>query len=100
MVARNGEDAIAQVKRNNLDLILMDIQMPKMNGLDAIRHIRADRTVTQIPIIALTAFAMPGDRDRCLQAGANEYLSKPVRLKTLVHTIKQLAKRNKSSNNV
>ncbi len=99
-VARNGEDAIAQVKENNLDLVLMDIQMPKMNGLDAIRHIRADQTVTQIPIIALTAFAMPGDRDRCLQAGANEYLSKPVRLKTLVHTIKKLAKHNQSSDNV
>lgn len=92
MIARNGEDAILQVKENNPDLILMDIQMPKMNGLDAIRQIRADQSLTQIPIIALTAFAMPGDRARCLQAGANEYLSKPVRLKTLVHAIEQLAK--------
>jgi CheY-like chemotaxis protein len=65
----------------------MDIQMPGMDGLEATKHIRADTTLSHIPIIALTALAMPGDRDRCLQAGANDYMSKPVSLRTLLHLI-------------
>jgi CheY-like chemotaxis protein len=67
----------------------MDIQMPGMDGLEAIRHIRAepDPRVAQVPIIALTAVAMSGDRQRCMEAGANEYLSKPVSLKELVEVI-------------
>jgi CheY-like chemotaxis protein len=69
---------------------LMDIQMPGLDGLEAIRHIRAepDPRVAQVPIIALTAIAMPGDRQRCMEAGANVYLSKPVSLKELVEVIK------------
>jgi CheY-like chemotaxis protein len=65
----------------------MDIQMPVMDGLEATRHIRADADLADIPIIALTALAMPGDRKRCLEAGADEYLSKPVSLKGLVETM-------------
>jgi CheY-like chemotaxis protein len=68
----------------------MDIQMPGMNGLDAIKQIRMDANLAQIPIIALTALAMPGDRDRCLEAGANEYVSKPVRLKQLTSLIQEM----------
>ena len=58
-----------------------------MDGLEAIRRIRADANLWTIPIIALTALAMPGDRERCLEAGANEYLSKPVSMKELVTAI-------------
>jgi len=74
----------------------MDIQMPGMDGLEAIRLIRSsmDSRITATPIIALTALAMPGDRERCLDMGANEYLSKPVRLQELIRVIK--AKTNAS----
>ncbi|OUC15839.1 MAG: hypothetical protein B0A82_04510, partial [Alkalinema sp. CACIAM 70d] len=67
-----------------------DIQMPGVDGLTAIRQLRADTTVANIPIIALTALAMQGDAERCLAAGANDYLSKPVRLKQLLQTIQRL----------
>ena len=61
--------------------------MPEMDGVEAIRRLRAIPRFATTPIIALTALAMPGDRERCLEAGANEYLSKPVSLKVLVKTI-------------
>jgi CheY-like chemotaxis protein len=87
IVAQDGENAIEQATLKQPDLILMDIQMPGMDGLEATRRLRADATLVAIPIIALTALAMPGDRERCLEAGANEYLSKPVSLKRLVSVI-------------
>ena len=83
ILAKNGVEAIAIAKEQPLDLILMDIQMPVMDGLEAIAQIRLDPSLIEIPIIALTALAMEGDRDRCLAAGANEYISKPIRLKQL-----------------
>ncbi|MEB3308720.1 MAG: PAS domain-containing protein [Snowella sp.] len=90
LFANNGREAIAVAQSQQPDIILMDIQMPEMDGLEAIKYIRQDPDLTQIPIIALTALAMDGDRDRCLAAGANEYLSKPVRLKQLDITIRRL----------
>jgi CheY-like chemotaxis protein len=63
-----------------------------MDGLEAIRHLRTDTRFASTPIIALTALAMPGDRERCLQAGANEYLSKPVSLKKLLEIIQSLTR--------
>jgi CheY-like chemotaxis protein len=68
----------------------MDIQMPGMNGLDAIARLRSKVEFVTIPIIALTALAMPGDRERCLLAGATEYMSKPVSLKSLKQMIETL----------
>ena len=93
-VARNGLEAIENVSCCTPDIVLMDIQMPKMDGLTAIRRIRQEIPQEQLPIIALTAFAMPGDRERCLSAGANEYLSKPVGLKSLVQRINTQIGRN------
>ncbi|MFN6483145.1 response regulator [Nostoc sp. DedQUE02] len=93
ILANNGQQAIDLVRDQRPDLIVMDIQMPGMDGLEAIRRIRSDRQFVHIPIIALTALAMPGDRETCLAAGANEYLTKPVKLKQLVTTIQQLLKR-------
>jgi CheY-like chemotaxis protein len=68
----------------------MDIQMPGMDGLQAMQQIRLDPSLVDVPIVALTALAMTGDRDRCLAAGANDYLTKPVKLKQLAATIQQL----------
>jgi signal transduction histidine kinase len=87
IAARDGVEAIEQTRAKHPDLLLMDIQMPVMNGLEAIQEIRADTDVAAIPIIALTALAMPGDKERCLEAGANKYLSRPVSMKKLVETI-------------
>ena len=86
-VARNGNEAIARATEELPDIILMDIQMPQMDGLQAIRHLRNSKQLATIPIIALTALAMPGDREQILAVGANDYLSKPVRLRTLLQTI-------------
>jgi CheY-like chemotaxis protein len=86
--AKNGEEAIAMAYAESPDLILMDIQMPEVDGLTAIRQLRHDPNFGNIPIIALTALAMASDRERCLEAGANDYLSKPVRLKELTELIK------------
>jgi CheY-like chemotaxis protein len=68
----------------------MDIQMPVMDGLAAIREIRTDAALKDIPIVALTALVMPGDRERCLAAGATDYRSKPVSLKALAARVKRL----------
>lgn len=87
ILAKNGEEAIALAKTHQPDLILMDIQMPIMDGLEATRQIRLDPELINIPIIALTALAMIGDQEKCLEAGANAYLSKPVKLKELTATI-------------
>jgi signal transduction histidine kinase/ActR/RegA family two-component response regulator len=81
--AHDGLEAIQIAEENNPDIILMDIQMPVMDGLEAIRRLRANPRFASTPIIALTALAMPGDRERCLEAGADEYMSKPVSLKKL-----------------
>lgn len=89
VLARNGLEAVLLAKQHQPDLILMDIQMQEMDGLEATRQICANSQLHHIPIIALTALAMPGDRERCLAAGAKEYLTKPVGFKQLIHTISQ-----------
>ena len=97
LIARTGIEAVQRTKEERPNLILMDIQMPEMNGLDAIRAIRAELSLPHIPIVALTALAMPGDREQCLAAGANDYLSKPIQIERLteilnVHLHSMLAK--------
>ncbi len=88
--AADGKQAVEMTLHEQPDLILMDIQMPEINGLDAIRQLRADKGIRHIPIIAVTALAMPGDRERCLEAGADEYVAKPVRLRRLRGLISRL----------
>ena len=89
IVANDGQAAIDLTQQHYPDLILMDIQMPGMDGLEAIIKIRQNPQLVAIPIIALTALAMDGDRQKCLRAGANDYLTKPVKLKQLHTTIQQ-----------
>jgi PAS domain S-box-containing protein len=88
--AHNGAEAVAMSQELRPEIILMDIHMPVMDGLEAIRQIRADLALAAIPIIALTALAMVGDRERCLAVGSNDYLSKPVTLSHLVARIEAL----------
>ena len=90
IVAKDGIEAISLAQSLQPDLILMDIQMPGMDGLESIARIRQIPEIMHIPIIALTALAMPGDREKCLESGANRYLSKPVKLKQLRQTIVEL----------
>jgi PAS domain S-box-containing protein len=90
LVARNGKEAVDLATAQYPDLILMDIQMPVMDGLEATKQIRLDPKLINIPIIALTALAMTGDREKCLEVGVNEYLTKPFKLKVLAITIQQL----------
>jgi len=89
-VAHDGLETIQMAESMNPDIILMDIYMPVMDGLESMRRLRADPRFVTTPIIALTALAMPGDRERCITAGANEYMSKPVSLKKLRDTINEM----------
>ena len=79
------------------DLILMDINMPELNGLEATRQIRADKQLRNIPVIALSALTMPGDREQCLQAGVNDYLEKPLSIRVLLKTIQEQLRHRKHS---
>jgi CheY-like chemotaxis protein len=97
-VANNGKEAIALLKAHPFDLVLMDVQMPEMDGLEATRLIRqleatgqlTAQTCTRIPIVAMTAHAMKGDRERCLECGMDGYVSKPIRSRDLAEALSQI----------
>ena len=88
-VVTNGREACASVESGNFDLVLMDVQMPEMDGLEATARIRAreKQTETHIPIIAMTAHALKGDRERCLEVGMDAYVTKPIRADELLEAI-------------
>lgn len=88
--ASHGDMAIKVARENHPDLVLMDIQMPGMDGFQAIKRVREIPGMKDTPIIALTGLAMPADASRCLEAGANEYVSKPCPMSELVETIERL----------
>jgi CheY-like chemotaxis protein len=88
IVVENGEDAVNMAKKEKFNLILMDMQMPIMNGFEATERIRAMAEYKDVPVIALTAFAMKGDREKCLEAGATDYIPKPIDSKEFIEKVK------------
>ncbi|MFC2102194.1 response regulator [Bacteroidota bacterium] len=89
VVGKNGRDGIEKLHQNlDTALIIMDIMMPEMDGYEAMREIRKDKRFVTLPIIALTAKAMKGDREKCIDAGANDYLSKPVQPEKLLSLLR------------
>ena len=91
--AANGESALATAQRAHPDLIIMDLAMPGIDGWEASRRLKADPETADIPIIALTAFAMRGDEERARQAGCDGYLSKPCRPQTIRDAVRQFLPR-------
>ncbi len=87
--AENGEDVICLAKKIIPDLILMDIQMPVMDGIEAIKVLKTDPETRDIPVIALTSYAMAGDRERLLNESFNGYIPKPINVKRFIETIKK-----------
>jgi two-component system sensor histidine kinase/response regulator len=92
-VASDGRQAIKVLVQDEFDLVLMDVQMPHMDGFEATAAIRSDGRFRSLPIIAMTAHAMKGDRERCLQAGMNDYVSKPVHTEQLLGAIAKWTER-------
>ena len=88
VVVENGAEALEQVKKQKFHLILMDMQMPVMNGFEATEKIRQIPDYKDTPIIALTAFAMKGDREKCLEAGATDYIPKPIDSQEFIEKVK------------
>ena len=94
VIANNGKEAVEQCQREAFDLVLMDVQMPEMDGIQATQRIREQEagSASHLPIIAMTANAMKGDRELCLSAGMDGYIPKPIRSRTLFDTIAQVLK--------
>ena len=88
-LARSGLEALGKAKGAPPDVVLMDVQMPGMDGLETTRRLRSEPGLESVPVLAVTALAMPGDRERCLDAGANGYLTKPLDLPGLVAAIEK-----------
>lgn len=95
-VARNGAEAVEKAAAYTFDLIMMDVQMPAMNGFEATKTIRDNeksRHTNRVPIIGVTAHALVGDKERCLDAGMDDYMSKPFNFEDLEDKLEQLAGR-------
>ena len=90
LCAENGQEGIDIAKSENLDIILMDLSLPVVDGWTAAERLKADATTKSIPIIALTAHAMKGDREKALKAGCDDYDTKPIELERLLDKINTL----------
>jgi CheY-like chemotaxis protein/HPt (histidine-containing phosphotransfer) domain-containing protein len=100
VVAKNGREVLDLLRREDFDLVVMDVQMPGMDGFQATAAIRAlaDETKARVPIVAMTAHALRGDRERCLAAGMDGYVSKPIGRQELVETVERLAEKGRQPN--
>ena len=87
--ATDGKQGVDMARAKMPDLILMDIQMPVMDGFEATSILKADTVTKSITIVALTAFAMQGDRDKCMEAGFNDYITKPLDIRAFMTKIKE-----------
>jgi len=90
LIAVNGEEAVGMVQREKPDLVLMDISLPVMDGFEATRQLKGNADTKAIPVIALTAHAMSGDREKAIEAGCDDYDTKPVELPRLLGKINAL----------
>lgn len=86
---REGKEALAIAKSKYPDLILMDIQLPEISGLDVTKKLKADPSICDIPIVAVTAFAMKDDEDKILRAGCEAYISKPISISHFLETVRR-----------
>lgn len=91
--AANGHDALSRIRRILPDLILMDIQMPEMDGYETLRQIRAHPSCNRVPVVAITAFAMLDDRQKAFEAGFDGYFAKPINIAALRTQIESLLKK-------
>ncbi len=96
--AADGEEALATAKREEPDLIIMDMQLPKLSGLEVTKQIRETPTLGHIPILALTAYAMKGDKERFIDSGCNAYLPKPIDTRELPKVIAEMLQQKKTNN--
>lgn len=96
-IAGNGREGLECLKNKRFDAVLMDVQMPVMDGFEATRHIRRDVELKSIPVIAMTANAMSGDREKCMKAGMSDYVTKPINAGQLYDTLAKWIRNNKSS---
>jgi two-component system, cell cycle response regulator DivK len=87
--ATDGETGVALAQQDLPDLILMDVQLPKMSGLDATKLLKADTRTSHIPIVVITSYALSGDREQAVQAGASSYLAKPFSPRELLALVQQ-----------
>ena len=104
VVAENGKLAVDAVKRESFDVVLMDVQMPVMDGLEATKEIRKwesgnnqQSTIQRVPIVAMTAYAVKGDKEKCLEAGMDGYISKPIKIKEIMPAIKSIIEKKSGS---
>lgn len=93
---RNGMDALDLARTHNPDLILMDIQLPEVSGLEVTRMLKDDEVLREIPVVAVTAFAMKGDEERIRDGGCEGYISKPISVTHFLETISDLIRDDKS----